>query len=303
MRRILRYSFYTCNVGSGTVRFSERHGFKTARQAIQIDSMDDALRTSLWNVIYRSFLAVHAHRTSDNPYFHVLSRTLQLEFFKLPIDEIPHLSSDYITWIKKWIFSAEWYEVYDLVEFLRMIQKALSKYNNYSSGDKGNSFEGQINSILEQEKSGYRFVGDHLSSIVDSLEISAIDDAAERSTSFAGAREHIRTALQLYASRREPDYRNSIKEAISAIESAACVITGDPKATLGKALSMLERSHDLPPAMKEAFSKLYGYASGPTGIRHAMFEEPNVTEAEARFMLVACSAFLNFLISASAQPS
>lgn len=33
------------------------------------------------------------------------------------------------------------------------------------------------------------------------------------------------------------------------------------------------------------------------GIRHAILEEPNVGFHEAKFMLVACSAFVNFLIS------
>ena len=47
----------------------------------------------------------------------------------------------------------------------------------------------------------------------------------------------------------------------------------------------------------EAFRKLYGYTSDEKGIRHSLLEETaSVAEEDARFMIVACSAFLNLLI-------
>ena len=49
-------------------------------------------------------------------------------------------------------------------------------------------------------------------------------------------------------------------------------------------------------ALKEAFMKLYGYAGDGKGIRHAgNLGGPDSTFAEAQFMLIACSAFLNYL--------
>ena len=52
-------------------------------------------------------------------------------------------------------------------------------------------------------------------------------------------------------------------------------------------------------ALKEAFCKLYGYASDEGGIRHAegMFES-NVSFEDAKYFLVSCCAFVNYLISA-----
>ena len=51
-------------------------------------------------------------------------------------------------------------------------------------------------------------------------------------------------------------------------------------------------------AMKKSFSSLYGYTSDEGGIRHCegMFES-NVTFEEAKFMVVSCSAFVNYLIA------
>ncbi|WGS63939.1 hypothetical protein [Marinitoga aeolica] len=44
--------------------------------------------------------------------------------------------------------------------------------------------------------------------------------------------------------------------------------------------------------------KLYGYTSDEKGIRHALLEgeSTNISFDEAKFMLVSCSAYVNYLI-------
>jgi len=49
-------------------------------------------------------------------------------------------------------------------------------------------------------------------------------------------------------------------------------------------------------ALKSAFSSLYGYTSDADGIRHALLNEPNLYFEDAKFMLVSCSTFINYLI-------
>lgn len=50
-------------------------------------------------------------------------------------------------------------------------------------------------------------------------------------------------------------------------------------------------------AFKEGIIKLYGWTSDDGGIRHALMDgDSSVTENEARFMLVLCSAYVNYLI-------
>jgi len=44
-----------------------------------------------------------------------------------------------------------------------------------------------------------------------------------------------------------------------------------------------------------AFDKLYGYTSDADGIRHALLEEVTLDFDDAKFMLVACSAFVNYI--------
>jgi len=64
--------------------------------------------------------------------------------------------------------------------------------------------------------------------------------------------------------------------------------------TLGKLVDGL----DIHPALKKAFSNLYGWTSDDAGIRHPKSKEPlSCDEPEARYMLVTCSAFINYLIA------
>ncbi|MBY0098678.1 hypothetical protein [Mesobacillus maritimus] len=49
-------------------------------------------------------------------------------------------------------------------------------------------------------------------------------------------------------------------------------------------------------ALREGFLKIYGYTSDGDGIRHALIEEPSLSFEDAKFMLVACSAFVNYLV-------
>ena len=50
--------------------------------------------------------------------------------------------------------------------------------------------------------------------------------------------------------------------------------------------------------MKEAFIKLYGYASDAKGIRHAgKLGGTDASFEEAKFMLVSCCAFTNYVMA------
>jgi AbiJ N-terminal domain 4 len=93
-------------------------------------------------------------------------------------------------------------------------------------------FERQINEVLEREKSTYRFIEGKLARITNEVEMQELEQAARHGDRFAPVAEHVRTTLELYSKKLQPDYRNSIKESISAVESAAKIITGQQKATL-----------------------------------------------------------------------
>ena len=140
----------------------------------------------------------------------------------------------------------------------------------------------------------YRFVGDCICRITSKEEINEIETALQ--SPIEGVKAHIQTSIDLFASKQNPDYRNSIKESISAVESLCKIITQDPNATLGQALKKIEdeKKLNLPQSLKQAFSILCGYSSSSHGIRHGLIQEPNLQQDDARFFLIACSAFINY---------
>ena len=134
--------------------------------------------------------------------------------------------------------------------------------------------------------------------ITSTEELASIEDGLKLTDRFALVQSHLRRALELLSDRKVPDFRNSIKESISAVEALVQIVTGLSGATLGQGLKHLEANGlTLHPALKEAFGKLYGYTNDAEGIRHALLEESNLVFDDAKFMLVCCSAFVNFVIS------
>ena len=112
----------------------------------------------------------------------------------------------------------------------------------------------------------------------------------------------MKRSLELISDKKNPDYRNSIKESISAVEAYCKYIVHDPKATLGDALKKITVSTSIHPALERGFSAIYGYTSDSGGIRHALTDEKETPSyADAKFMLVACSSFINFLTAKIAE--
>jgi hypothetical protein len=110
-------------------------------------------------------------------------------------------------------------------------------------------------------------------------------------------RIHLETALRMLSDRQHPDYRNSIKESILAVEAACKNLTGSKRGTLNDALKKLDKRRPLHPAFKEALEKLYAWTGDEDGVRHSIMDAENVESADAQFMLVACSAFVNYLLT------
>ena len=106
----------------------------------------------------------------------------------------------------------------------------------------------------------------------------------------------------MLSDRKTPDYRNAIKEAISAVESACQAVSGKQKGTLPDCLKALKDKKPLHPAFEQALGKLYAFTSDEGGIRHALSEDATPPSyADAKFMIVASSAFVNYLCTKVAE--
>jgi len=270
--------------------FSQKYGHKPVKSIIQVDSMDEDLRNSLWNTIHLLYWRVvrpnFVLQSNENDLMRIFCTYLWRDYFKKPIDIMPELCSKAIDEIRAHFFSCKWYEVYDFLQFIA---------NRFPQEGINNLFEESCNEMLKREISGYRFIGDVIAPITSEEEIAEIEEALSVKGSLQPVALHLRTAVDLLSDRESPDYRNSIKESISSVEAMSNLVTGKSKATLGDALKVITDKIELHTALQQAFKKLYGYTSDAEGIRHALLEEASLDFEDAKFMLVACSAFVNYL--------
>jgi hypothetical protein len=128
-------------------------------------------------------------------------------------------------------------------------------------------------------------------------EVEADSVATALSSQENAVQTHFTAALKKLSDRHNPDYRNSIKESISAVESACKKLTGGQSGDLNRALQKLDKQKPFHPAFKQSLEKLYAWTNDESGIRHSIKDAPTVTKADAQFMLVACSAFVNYLFA------
>jgi hypothetical protein len=283
-------------------RFSERKGYIKVSDAFQKDGINDALLNSLWNVLCvrlwetEGYLYVQYGR----PIIEEFGKGVWIHFFKKPIDTMPEIHFNFssgghggpiLEEIRKFFFNAEWFLVYDFVEFACQFHSNDPRFLNLPNA---------INQVLERELAGYRLISGEIVDITDNQEIQILEEALEeRKQIFSGVVEHLQRALELYADRKNPDYRNSIKESISAVESMMKVITGNPQASLEDGLNHLKENDKLPAhkALHGGWMKLYGYTSDAGGIRHALIadQDPGLGIDEARYFLLSCTSFTNYL--------
>ena len=273
------------------MKFSERLGHQPVRTQLQIESIDEALKNSLWSAFLESFIIKLSNESYGGYKLGKFVRSLWFRFFKFPLDTAPIAESGYVykdnlvEHLRKFFLSNKnWYDPYDLLQF--SVEFSDSEFVPF------------LNRILEGEKAGYRFVNGELIQITSKVEIDEIEQAIDSTQSIEGVNAHLSAALKELADKENPIYRNSVKESISAVESICKIYTGNEKSTLGDALTKLEKGGSIHPALKKAFTALYGYTSDSSGIRHALIEnDKQVDFHEAKFMLVTCTSFINYLLS------
>lgn len=274
-------------------KFSERVKAVEMSTTLIIDGIDTDIRNRIWNCVLLFYFNRYEQDMGKIEAYDNFKRYHQIKYifeqiwlneFVKPWDEFP----DYYNikyYYRKIIIENKWYEPYDLLE-------SFIKYENDIKESK--KFIEIINSELDKSRSGYRVVGKQLIEMTNDSEINEVDEALRGTSGIKGVQEHLDKAIHKLGDRKNPDYRNSIKESISALEALVRNISG--KSKFSDAIDEIAKKVDLDTAQKEGFKKIYGYTSGENGIRHALMDKDTVQFEDAKYMLVSCSAFINYLI-------
>jgi AbiJ N-terminal domain 4 len=270
------------------MNFTERYGF-VEKKSLQVTSIDNDLRHSLWNVLDISFSKIDSlSEKYRKPTFNLeaLLNFYWIYFFRKPLyllDKIQSIS-DLKGKIRSKYYKLSWYETYS---FLEVAAAWLFLFPREKK-----SFIRSCNFILERENSAYRFVNKLIAPITSEIEINCIEKSLVDKDEAA---KHINSALTMLANKQNDQFRESIEQSILAVEAIAKKITGDKNATLA---SLCHTAKILPSnsQARQALFNLYNYTSSKEGIRHTLTNESQpVTPEWARFMLVISSAFVNLI--------
>lgn len=271
------------------VRFSERYGYVEPRKVIQTEDLDAETRMAIWNRI------AAVTEQFDDPYLTDIDETVALVLW---LTLLHGARDEYrgrnVVWmsVKNIILNLEWFRTFDAIEAVVETMHGLPDIGPLRNI--GNRLEAGLNDSFRRFLVGYRLVEGHVLRTDSETDIEAIATALADTSALAAPHGHLQQALKHLADRDNPDYRNVIKEAISAVESIATTITS--KKTLGEAMSALGAvgvaTH---PALIKAWKAMYGYTSEEGGLRHGGDEIADVDQALAKYVLVTCSAMVAYL--------
>jgi hypothetical protein len=214
------------------------------------------------------------------------AKSVWTDFFSGSLLEIAKNKSNQILQkINKEYNKLKWFEVYDYVEFILL---------NHPNKTTKMQLKRDLLRLFKSKRVPYEIIGNKIcpSEINDKEEIKEIEKTLNIPDKYKPVREHLLKALDKWADRKSPDYKNSIGESIKAVECLITILLGK-EGTLGKLIDEL----DIHPALRAGFGNLYGWRSDESGVGHGKSKEPlSCGEPEARYMLVTCSAFINYVI-------
>jgi hypothetical protein len=284
--------------------FSQRNGLLPADTLVIRNSMPTEVQNAIancFNMMWEQldYTRKQCHRCRDLTQ-EVIEREIWIHFLNQRIDTFSsrgqyRLASDLVISNDTYV----WYRKLDLVEFvLRCLDHIIetAQYPLPEIDQIKDKFVKALNFEFSRLNYGYRVVDNEIIEITSESEREAINKAVEESKN--NVKQHLKQAIVHYATRPEPDVRNSIKESISAVETVCRELTGE--SSLGAALNKLASNGiKVQNQLRTAFTQLYAYTNNSgTGIRHALMDDTGgymPSKAEAYYMLVACSAFINYL--------
>lgn len=270
--------------------FSQAYGCEDLPQPLKLGELSKKARTKLWSLLY--VFVTHESGTKYNQFTPIgirwgkILRFLHVNFLVLPVNEFDSNLGTFVDTYQWKLMNDPLNDIFDLL--LTIMRHS----------DCPPEFTRTVGKIFEECRLAY---------VLDVEAPPTIYPAATReegvailgatnelsSAGLAGAVTHLQRASDCIG---QGDYSGAVRESIHAVESTARHY-GSDAGTLGPALKSLERAGALHPALKKAFSNLYGYTSDEQGIRHALIDDSqaNVGHDEAVFMFGACASFSSYL--------
>ena len=286
-----------------TLSFSQREGKEALPDAMKLEHVPRRFRASIWRAIYTSIrhdtaLYSRDEYESNSKIMRYISE-YQEHILEIYFDDVKRTPSSQSALMKPIVTEGEYHEVLTLVEYL--LRVALKRNDQAFHNGLSRTFEQTPVAYFVDNPTEWPTIYPTQDKISGEVIASALVDI--RDGGQAGAQQHLSKAARAI---NEGRYEDSIVQSVHSIESVARLIAPEDCKTLGPALDSLERNKILHHrALKDAFSKLYGYTNDKQGLRHPILEDasnpPDLDEAV--FFFGACACFAAYLIKKSRQIS
>lgn len=284
MGKIIPFLFYFCCIEYTYILykmsiFSERYGYVKPSDVIVRERMTSEIQNVICSCFDRLQEAVGFRD------YMFLQKHLWMEFLNQRESTFQGTSDvigDFLQDVER-----PWYRKLDMIEisvnFLIMNRIAYVK-----------DFVNDLNREFARLHFAYRIVDGEVVEITSQNEICFIEDAMKSSSD--KIRIHLEKAIQLYGKRPHGDYIGSIQESISAVEILCKQNLGGKG--FGKILYDLKRKGMIPDSLYHTFADLYAYTIDESIGNHNAWKEKlsdnAPSSAEALFVLISCSAFINY---------
>ena len=272
--------------------FSQAQGYEPIPGPLALGLLSEEARVRLWDCLvvfaWRGSLGESHYRWRLEPYWRPIFQLLNSNFLLKPIDEFTEDEGALVNMYRPAVLhDLPLNKVFDLFQMIMRHQNCPS---DFTLG---------VATTFERFRLAYVVDTEQPVTILPAVteqEGEAIIGAIKelREAGLHGAETHLKKAGELV---NEGDWPGAVRESINAVESVARQLDPDASKELEPALASLERKGRLHPAMKQAFSRLYGYTSDEEGIRHALLTNATspAGKDEAVFMLGACASFASYL--------
>ena len=256
--------------------FSARHGYDTPSDgALIYEDAPESLRTLIINIVTQDMQKSSSFLRS------AICSVLLCREDPSNYGE-PYIDNE----AKDLIYSAPWYNIYDLIEKLPSYLKRYHNHGDVIFAEHINQGFVRLNIGWQLKNGIVQLRGD------DGFEATfhkAVDTLEEKG--FERAKNEIKEALNDLAKRPIPDTHGSVRHSIGALESVAREIEYKHKKTLG---GILRENRELFPApLGDALGQIWGFCSD--NARHVR-EDREVERPEAMLILGLSSSLITYLI-------
>ena len=275
--------------------FSQAHGYEEIPGPLKLEELPQKARTHIWNIFYifldesknaPDFLDIDdGTRYLGSPWNNIFQK-LHVVHDNQPIDEWRNNFQRVKNRLRNRIETEPFNNVFDLVQFVMRYPECPS------------NFIDAMKRVFARCRLAYVIDDGPPPTILPAVTQEEGNTLLEslrtlQEAGLSGGTIHLRKASEFI---NQGEWAESIKESIHAVESVARMLAPKTK-RLDLALKSIEKDGRFHPALKEAFVKLYSFASDEPGIRHALKDqtEANVGMDEAVFMLGACASFASYL--------